>query len=78
MPVLVALMQRIGVDHSAVAVMGDDLPDLALMAGAGFRATVADAPEVVRRAVDWVAPEVGGAGAVRSLCDLICASKDAG
>jgi 3-deoxy-D-manno-octulosonate 8-phosphate phosphatase (KDO 8-P phosphatase) len=78
MPVLAALMERMRVVHAEVAVMGDDLPDLVLMAGAGFSATVADAPQVVRDAVDWVAPEVGGAGAVRSLCDLICDARDTG
>lgn len=78
LPVLEGLMEKLGIDHAAVAVMGDDLPDLALMHGAGFRATVADAPSVVRDAVDWVAPEAGGAGAVRSLCDLICDAKGAG
>jgi 3-deoxy-D-manno-octulosonate 8-phosphate phosphatase (KDO 8-P phosphatase) len=74
-PVLDELMNRLGITSAQIAVMGDDLPDLALMDGAGFTATVADAAPEVRAKVDWIADEVGGAGAVRSLCDLICDAK---
>jgi 3-deoxy-D-manno-octulosonate 8-phosphate phosphatase (KDO 8-P phosphatase) len=74
-PVLDELLERLAIAPTEVAVMGDDLPDLELMGGVGFRATVADATNAVREQVDWVADENGGAGAVRSLCDLICAAK---
>jgi len=77
-PVFDALLQRLGLARSAAAVMGDDLPDLPMMDGAGFSATVADAPASVRETVDWVADEAGGAGAVRSLCDLILSARGAG
>jgi len=53
------------------AYMGDDWPDLAVLAAVGLSATVADAPEEVRGRVHWVAPSAGGRGAVRDLTNLI-------
>ncbi len=58
-------------DKAEVAVMGDDLPDLPLLARAGFAACPADAvPEVVA-ACDLVCGAMGGRGAVRELAELL-------
>lgn len=74
-PVMEQLMARVGVTREAVAVMGDDLPDLALMDGVALSATVADAPPELRAAVDWISEQAGGHGAVRSLCDLLLSAR---
>lgn len=59
----------------ALAFMGDDLPDLAILTRAGLSATVADAPLDVRSRVDYVTRARGGYGAVRELVELILSSQ---
>lgn len=51
--------------------MGDDWPDLAPLAQAGFAATVADAVDEVKAAAHWVAAAPGGRGAVRQLAAFV-------
>ncbi|MGI4812499.1 MAG: KdsC family phosphatase [Janthinobacterium lividum] len=58
-------------DPAAVAYMGDDWPDLAVMGAVGFAAAPANAHVEVRRRAHWVAQAAGGHGAVRELCDLL-------
>jgi len=65
------LMSAGGLAAAECAYMGDDWPDLAVLGSVGLSATVADAPEEVRRRVHWVAPSAGGRGAVRDLTALL-------
>lgn len=65
------LLAEAGLGLDECAFMGDDWPDLSALAAVGLSATVADAPEEVRRRVHWVAPSPGGRGAVRDLTSLI-------
>jgi 3-deoxy-D-manno-octulosonate 8-phosphate phosphatase (KDO 8-P phosphatase) len=58
-------------DRTEVAAMGDDLPDLPLLARAGFAACPADAAPEVIAACDLVCGAVGGRGAVRELGELL-------
>jgi 3-deoxy-D-manno-octulosonate 8-phosphate phosphatase (KDO 8-P phosphatase) len=51
--------------------MGDDWPDLAVLARVGFAAAVADAAPEVRGAAHWVAAATGGRGAVRELAEFV-------
>jgi len=51
--------------------VGDDWPDLAALAQAGFAATVADAAPEVRRAAHWISAAPGGRGAVRELAEFV-------
>jgi 3-deoxy-D-manno-octulosonate 8-phosphate phosphatase (KDO 8-P phosphatase) len=51
--------------------IGDDWPDLAALAQAGFAATVADAAPEVRRAAHWISTAPGGRGAVRELAEFV-------
>jgi 3-deoxy-D-manno-octulosonate 8-phosphate phosphatase (KDO 8-P phosphatase) len=66
---------RILADHQLaedeVAYMGDDIVDLAVLARAGLAAAPADAVAEVRRRVDWVSDENGGAGAARQLIEMV-------
>jgi len=68
---LCRLLRQAGVEADRCAYMGDDWPDLPALGAVGLAATVADAPEEVRRSVHWVAPSPGGRGAVRDLAALI-------
>jgi len=58
----------LGIPAAETLVMGDDLPDLAMRAGASVFAAPADAaPEVLERA-DFVSGSPGGDGAAREVC----------
>jgi 3-deoxy-D-manno-octulosonate 8-phosphate phosphatase (KDO 8-P phosphatase) len=65
------LLSRMGATEHECAYMGDDWPDLPVLAAVGLSATVADAPEEVKRRVHWVAPSAGGRGAVRDLAGMV-------
>jgi 3-deoxy-D-manno-octulosonate 8-phosphate phosphatase (KDO 8-P phosphatase) len=58
-------------DRMEIAAMGDDLPDLPLLARAGFTACPADAAPEVIAASDLVCGAPGGRGAVRELAELL-------
>jgi 3-deoxy-D-manno-octulosonate 8-phosphate phosphatase (KDO 8-P phosphatase) len=65
------LLAQAGRSVRECAYMGDDWPDLPVLGAVGLAATVADAPEEIKRSVHWVAPSPGGRGAVRDLAGLI-------
>lgn len=54
-----------------VAMIGDDLVDLALLKTCGFSATVADAVAEVRNSVHYISPLPGGSGAFRDIVEFI-------
>ena len=56
---------------SEIAAMGDDLPDLPLLARAGFAACPNDAAPEVIAACDLVCGAEGGRGAVRELAEVV-------
>jgi 3-deoxy-D-manno-octulosonate 8-phosphate phosphatase (KDO 8-P phosphatase) len=60
----------------AVAYMGDDVVDLAVLTRAGVSAAPADAVEEVRSRVDWVSRYNGGAGAARELIELVLRAQN--
>ena len=65
------LLAEIGVGWDELAVMGDDWPDLPLLARAGFACAPANAHAEVRALVDHVTAARGGHGAARECCDLL-------
>ena len=65
------LIKRLGVPAAATGAMGDDVVDLPVLTRCGFSATVADAPEAVRRRVHYVASTPAGHGAAREVCEFI-------
>ena len=69
------LLRDAAVPAECAAFIGDDLPDLPVLAQAGLAATVADARDEVRRAAHWVAAAPGGRGAVRALAEFILAAQ---
>jgi 3-deoxy-D-manno-octulosonate 8-phosphate phosphatase (KDO 8-P phosphatase) len=54
-----------------IAYIGDDLPDIPTIRYAGLGIAVADAPEEVREAADYVTSVPGGRGAVREVVELL-------
>jgi 3-deoxy-D-manno-octulosonate 8-phosphate phosphatase (KDO 8-P phosphatase) len=72
-----AQLASLGIPDEEVAYMGDDVNDLPLLEKVGLSAAPADAMPEVRARVHFVARSSGGRGAVRELCDLIRAAKEA-
>ncbi len=73
---LAALQDELGIAPAQTAVVGDDLPDLDMMALCGLRVAVANAHPALRREVDFVTSRNGGEGAVREVCDALLAGRE--
>lgn len=65
------LAAKLGLDVSACAYVGDDLPDLPLLEHVGFSVAVANAVPALQARCDYVTEKPGGFGAVREVCDLV-------
>lgn len=65
------LLTPLGIDWSALAVMGDDWPDLPLMTRAAFACAPANAHVEVKAVSHHITANAGGHGAARELCDLL-------
>ena len=70
------LRAALDVPADACAHVGDDLPDVPLLAACGLAVTVPHAPESVRRHAHYVTRREGGAGAVREVAELILSAQD--
>jgi 3-deoxy-D-manno-octulosonate 8-phosphate phosphatase (KDO 8-P phosphatase) len=74
-PAFEEIMQKAGVSESAVAYVGDDLPDLPIMRRVGLAIAVGDAVPQVRKAAHYVVKAHAGKGAIREAIELILKSK---
>jgi 3-deoxy-D-manno-octulosonate 8-phosphate phosphatase (KDO 8-P phosphatase) len=63
------LLEEHGVVWEEVAMIGDDIPDLAVMRRVGLKAAVGNATPPVASIADWQATRDGGRGAAREFCD---------
>jgi len=70
------ILADLGLADQAVAYMGDDVVDLAVLGRAGLSAAPGDAVEEVRSRVDWIAGCPGGAGAARQLIELVLRAQN--
>jgi 3-deoxy-D-manno-octulosonate 8-phosphate phosphatase (KDO 8-P phosphatase) len=75
MPAYEDILRITGVPDSAVAYIGDDLPDIPLMHRAGLAVAVGDAVPEVKAAAHYTTKAVAGRGAVREAVELILKSK---
>ena len=75
MPAYEEILQKTGVSDSAVAFVGDDLPDLPLMRRAGLAVAVGDAVQEVKQAAHYVTRAPAGRGAIREAVELVLKSK---
>jgi len=69
------ILARTGATDEEVAYLGDDLPDLPVLARAGLAVAVADAVPEVKRAAHYVTTKNGGCGAAREVVELILKSQ---
>jgi 3-deoxy-D-manno-octulosonate 8-phosphate phosphatase (KDO 8-P phosphatase) len=75
MPAYEEILLRAGVSDSAVAYIGDDLPDIPLMRRAGLAVAVGDAVPEVKKAAHYTTKALAGRGAVREAIELVLKSK---
>jgi 3-deoxy-D-manno-octulosonate 8-phosphate phosphatase (KDO 8-P phosphatase) len=75
MPAYEEIVQKAGVSDSAVAYIGDDLPDIPLMRRAGLAIAVGDAVPEVKQVAHYTTKAPAGSGAVREAVELVLRSK---
>ena len=74
-PAYEEILQKAGVPESAVAYVGDDLPDLPLMRRVGLAVAVGNAVPEVKEVAHFTTRAAAGHGAVREAIELILKSK---
>jgi len=75
MPAYEDILRKAGVPDSAVAYIGDDLPDIPLLRRAGLAIAVGNAVPEVKQAAHYTTKTLPGHGAVREAVELILRSK---
>ncbi len=75
MPAYEEILRKAGVTDSAVAYIGDDLPDIPLMRRVGLAVAVGDAVPEAKKASHYTTKALAGHGAVREAVELILKSK---
>jgi len=76
MPAYEDILRKAGVSDSAVAYIGDDLPDIPLLRRAGLAIAVGNAVPDVKQAAHYTTKALPGHGAVREAVELILRSKE--
>lgn len=69
------ILRKAGVADSAVAYVGDDLPDLPVMRRVGLAIAVGNAVPEVKKAAHYTTESSAGNGAIREAIELIIKSK---
>ncbi len=69
------LLEERGIEWEEVAMIGDDIPDLAVMRRVGLRAAVGNATAPMVAVADWQATRSGGHGAAREFCDALLSAR---
>jgi len=75
MPAYEEILQKTALPDSAVAYVGDDLPDIPLLRRSGLAIAVGDAVPEVKQAAHYTTKAIAGRGAVREAVELILKSK---
>jgi 3-deoxy-D-manno-octulosonate 8-phosphate phosphatase (KDO 8-P phosphatase) len=75
LPVLRALLDELRLESAACAYVGDDIVDVPPMSMVGLACAVADAHPAALAAAHWIAPQGGGVGGARAVCDLILGAQ---
>ncbi|MBP7303084.1 MAG: HAD hydrolase family protein [Brachymonas sp.] len=71
LPAAEKLLAELGCAWAQAAAMGDDWPDLPMLAQAAFAAAPANAHAEIKARAHYVTQTTGGHGAVRELCDIL-------
>ena len=69
------LLERKDVEWDRVAMLADDIPDLAVLRRVGLKAVVGNATPPVVAVADWQATRSGGRGAVREFSDALLRAR---
>lgn len=69
--VLEGIREEIGIEHSNIAAIGDDLNDYAMLNAVGRSFVPADGSEYIRKLCDVVLYSKGGHGAVREMIESV-------
>ncbi len=69
------LLSRKAVEWHEVAMLADDIPDLAVLRRVGLKAAVANATSHVVDICDWQSSKAGGHGAAREFSDALLAAR---
>ena len=75
MPAYEEILRKAGVADSAVAYVGDDLPDIPLMRRVGLAIAVGDAVPEVKQASHYTTKALAGHGAIREAVEMILKAK---
>ena len=75
MPAYEEILRKAAVSDSAVAYIGDDLPDIPLLRRAGLAIAVGDAVPEVKKVAHYTTRALAGRGAVREAIELVLKSK---
>jgi 3-deoxy-D-manno-octulosonate 8-phosphate phosphatase (KDO 8-P phosphatase) len=75
MPAYEEILHKTGVPDSAVAYIGDDLPDIPVMQRAGLAVAVGNAVPEVKKTAHYTTEALAGHGAIREKVELILKSK---
>jgi len=76
LPAFEQMLEEAACTADETCAVGDDLPDIPVMARAGLAVAVPAAPEAVRRLAHYVTRADGGAGAVREIIELLLTYQD--
>ncbi len=63
------LCKKLNINLNEVAYIGDDINDILLLRKVGLSAAPSNAPDYVKKEVDWVLPVKGGDGAFRAFVE---------
>lgn len=74
-PAYEEILRKTGAPESAVAYVGDDLPDLPIMRRVGFAVAVGDAVPEVKEAAHYTTKATAGRGAIREAVEVILKAK---
>lgn len=71
-----AIVAALGITPAECAYVGDDIPDLPLLAHVGIAVAVANAVPELHDQCDISTSAAGGFGAVREVCELVLAAQE--
>ena len=74
-PAAEAILKTLNLDWSQAAAMGDDWPDLALLARCTLACAPANAHAQNKALAHYVTQRAGGHGAARELCDIVLTAQ---
>ncbi len=72
---LTDMAKKAGMSMKNVCYIGDDIYDIPALRIAGFSATVADAPDYIKKETAYIASKPGGRGAVREIIEHILKAR---